>query len=123
MREQGEVIAERLVALGCSSFRAQFELGERERKQLAEKGPEVVRQHAFELIGARLAPAEPAKDGRQTPWRGHPVFVAQHATATCCRGCLERWHHIAKGRALTAMELNYVVAIIMAWILRDAERI
>ncbi len=29
--------------------------------------------------------AEPRNDGKQTPFRGHPVFTAQHATATCCR--------------------------------------
>ncbi|WP_251023391.1 DUF4186 family protein [Streptomyces sp. ISL-10] len=29
-----------------------------------------------------------------------PVFVAQHATATCCRTCLERWHVVPAGRAL-----------------------
>jgi Domain of unknown function (DUF4186) len=60
-------------------------------------GMEVIREHAGELLGKRLAPAEPRNDGKQTPYRGHPVFVAQHATATCCRTCLERWHGIPKG--------------------------
>jgi hypothetical protein len=78
-----------------------------------------IRKHAAELIGKRVAPADPYKDGKQTPYRGHPVFVAQHATATCCRTCLERWHEIPKGRALTPEELSYVVDVICRWIERE----
>ena len=59
-----------------------------------------MRAHAAEIIAERLAPAEPRNEGRQTPYRNHPVFVAQHATATCCRSCLETWHGIAKGHRL-----------------------
>ena len=47
---------------------------------------------------------------------GHPVFVAQHATATCCRGCLYKWHHIQKNHNLTETETEYVVKVIMTWI-------
>jgi hypothetical protein len=81
-----------------------------------------MRRHAGELIAKRLAPAEPDKDGKQTPYRNHPVFVAQHATATCCRTCLERWHGIPTGRALTAEEQAYVVDVISRWIEREPER-
>jgi hypothetical protein len=77
---------------------------------------EVVREHARELLAKRLAPAAPRKDGKQTPYRGHPVFVAQHATATCCRNCLERWHRIPQGKELTAEEQSYAVAVICRWI-------
>lgn len=108
----------RLRALERSAFRAKFVLGPGESNQLARKGTAVIRRHAYELLGARLAPAEPYRDGRQTPWQGHPVFVAQHATATCCRGCLARWHGIAKGRALAPSQLDYVVDVIMAWLAR-----
>lgn len=79
-----------------------------------------MRRHAAEIIGRRLAPAEPAKDGKQTPYRGHPVFVAQHATATCCRTCLQRWHGIAKGIELDAEQRHYVVEVIARWIEREA---
>ena len=64
----------------------------------------------------RLAPAEPMNDGKQTPMRGHPVFIAQHATATCCRGCLEKWHAIPHGRALSEQEQRYVVQVIHHWL-------
>ena len=65
---------------------------------------------------------EIANDGKQTPMRGHPVFVAQHATATCCRGCLEKWHRIPKGRDLTWEEQEYVVDVIMEWISREMKK-
>jgi predicted Fe-S protein YdhL (DUF1289 family) len=68
------------------------------------------------LIAKRLAPAAPLKDGKQTPFKGHPVFVAQHATATCCRGCLEKWHAIPRGRELTREEQDHVVAAIERWL-------
>ena len=78
-----------------------------------------MREHAEELIAKRLAPAMPRNDGKQTPYRGHPVFVAQHATATCCRSCLERSHGIERGRELSADEQRYVVDVICRWIERE----
>jgi hypothetical protein len=96
-----------------------FHLGARERALVALRGRRATRRHAEELIARRVAPAEPPRDGRQTPYRGHPVFVAQHATATCCRGCLEREHRIMRGHALTAAELGYVVEVIMRWLGRE----
>ena len=81
---------------------------------------ETVLRHAHEMIAARLAPAEPLNDGKQTPMRGHPVFVAQHATGTCCRGCLAKWHRIPKGRDLTDDERAYVVGVLERW-MREAD--
>jgi len=91
-------------------------LRRKELDYLDSKGMEVVLQHAADFIARRLAPASPANDGKQTPWRNHPVFVAQHATATCCRGCLYKWHGIEKGRELTQAEQQYIVNVIGAWL-------
>lgn len=99
-----------------SRFRSRFHLGPRERAYAAARDWAVLRAHAHDFVAARLAPAQPGKDGRQTPMRGHPVFIAQHATATCCRGCLHKWHGIARGRALSAAEIEYVVAVVLAWL-------
>jgi len=71
---------------------------------------------AFQFVNSRVAPEFPKNDGKQTPMRGHPVFIAQHATATCCRGCIQKWYGIEKGRALNEAEVDYVVALIMGWI-------
>jgi hypothetical protein len=110
----------RLDALARVPFRAKFHLRGRERALVELRGMTAIRAHAHELIAKRVAPASPHKDGRQTPWRGHPVFVAQHATATCCRSCLQRSHGIPKGRALDAAERDYVVDAICRWIEREA---
>ena len=103
-------------ALGRSRFRSKFRLDAKDRAYLEAKGLEVVLRHAADFVEKRLAPAEPKNDGKQTPWRGHPVFVAQHATGTCCRGCLEKWHGIARGIELTPEHKRYVAAVIERWI-------
>ena len=112
-------IDERLDRLARQRFRARFHLRGRERALVQLRGTTAIRDHAAELIERRLAPAQPVNDGRQTPYGRHPVFVAQHATATCCRGCLERNHQIARGHELSGEEQRYVVDVIMRWILRE----
>ncbi len=99
-----------------SAFRRRFRLGRREIAYLRLHGREVIAGHAGEFVRRRLAPARPPNDGRQTPWRGHPVFIAQHATATCCRRCLEKWHGIPRLRPLTAAESDFIVTLIMFWL-------
>ena len=106
-------------ACRSQSSEAVFSLKANDRSYVLEKGMEKVREHACDFIRKRLAPAEIPNDGKQTPMRGHPVFVAQHATATCCRGCLEKWHRIPKGRELTEAEQEYIVNVIMEWIGRE----
>ncbi|MBV9494373.1 MAG: DUF4186 domain-containing protein [Acidobacteria bacterium] len=102
--------------LASSAFRRKFRLRGRELAYLQTWGLPHVMKQAADLIGKRLAPAEPLNDGRQTPWGNHPVFVAQHATATCCRGCLEKTYGIAKGHELTAEERAHVLAAIERWL-------
>jgi hypothetical protein len=110
---------ERIERIGAQPFRAKFHLRGRERGLAELYGPTKVRTHAMDIVSKRLAPAEPHKDGRQTPYRGHPVFVAQHATATCCRSCLARNHEIPKGRELAPEEQRYVVDVIARWVERE----
>jgi hypothetical protein len=102
--------------LAAAPFRRKFRLHGRELAYLQTWGVEKVMEQAARFIDERLAPAEPRNDGRQTPWRNHPVFVAQHATATCCRGCLEKTHEIAKGHALTPEERRHVLEVIERWL-------
>jgi hypothetical protein len=112
MRKLDDVFA----ALSGSAFRQRQRLGLREIEYLKSRGLAVVVEHAHDLIGKRLAPATPFNDGKQTPFKGHPVFIAQHATATCCRGCLEKWHQIPRGRELSREEQNHVVAVLERWL-------
>ena len=112
-------VQEILSRLTQSSFRSQIHLGKKEREYLRKKGLSEVLKHAAGFIQQRLAPAEPMNDGKQTPWRNHPVFIAQHATATCCRGCLQKWHQIPRGRALTVEEQQYIVDVIEGWLIQQ----
>ena len=114
-----EAIDRRIDALATHRFRAKFHLYGRERALVLLRGRDAIREHAADLIAQRVAPATPRNDGKQTPYRGHPVFVAQHATATCCRTCLERWHAIPKGKELTTEQRTYVVDVICRWIDRE----
>ncbi len=111
-----ENLHEVFAALAKSSFRQRFHLRGKELEYLRNKGLPVVLEHAADFIEKRLAMASPPNDGKQTPRHHHPVFIAQHATATCCRGCLEKWHGIPKGRALEFAEKPYVLEVIKQWL-------
>ena len=112
MRDAEDLFA----ALAKSAFRRRFRLSAKELRYARDKGFEVVLQHARDFIRERLAPAVIANDGKQTPMRNHPVFVAQHATATCCRTCLAKWHGIAAGKALDDAGRQHVVDAIARWL-------
>ena len=103
--------------LNHSDFRRRFRLRAAETEYLERKGLETVMSHGEKFIEERLAAADPPNDGKQTPMRNHPIFVAQHGTATCCRGCLEKWHSIPKGHALTLEEKAYVLSVLRRWLI------
>lgn len=105
--------------LSLSDFRNRFHLTEKDKSYINEKGLDTIRSHAKDFIAKRLSSENPENDGRQTPMKGHPVFIAQHATACCCRGCLEKWHHIPSGKLLTQAEQEYITDVLMEWIIRS----
>ena len=102
--------------LSKPEFRKFFHLKAKDFKYIQNKGMDTIRKHAYDFINSRLAPAVIPNDGKQTPMHGHPVFIAEHATATCCRSCLYKWHHIPKNKELNQDEIDYIVNIIMLWI-------
>jgi hypothetical protein len=112
MRDKNELFA----ALRQSAFRSQFRLAGAEVEYFRQKGLAKILEHARDFISTRLADANPANDGRQTPMKNHPVFIAQHATATCCRGCLQKWHGIPKGGPLIQEQIDYIVEVIARWL-------
>jgi hypothetical protein len=111
-----QVITNKLNNLKKSKFRSSFHLRKKEKEYVKEKGIEEIEKHAYKIINERLKPKIIENDGKQTPMKNHPVFIAQHATATCCRGCLEKWHHIKKNKELTEHEIDYIVTLIIEWI-------
>ncbi len=112
---------ELFLRLSKSNFRSRFKLNSKMKEYIKEKGMDVIKRHAGDFVAIRLAPKDIPNDGKQTPMRGHPVFLAQHATATCCRGCLSKWHKIEKDKELSKEEQEYVVAVIMKWIEKEYE--
>lgn len=105
-----------LNSLEKSKFRSSFKLGLKDIKYIEQKGMDTIVSHAKDFVASRLADKSKFKDGKQTPMHGHPIFIAQHATATCCRECLSKWHHIENSHVLTNEEQEYVVSVIIAWI-------
>lgn len=103
--------------LNRSKFRSSFHLNIRMKDYVNDKGIDVIRSHAYDFINARLKPKFILNDGKQTPMKQvHPVFISQHATGTCCRNCLYKWHGIKKGRELNKEEVDYIVSVIIKWI-------
>lgn len=113
------IIDNKLDSLSKSQFRSRFKLKENDKLYIKEKGLDKIEEHAYDFINKRLASDNLINDGKQTPMKGHPVFIAQHATATCCRGCLYKWHKIDKNHKLTSKEKNYIVNIIIEWLKRE----
>ena len=112
-------IEDTLIRLKKSQFRARFHLSEKDKKYIEEKGMNEIRKHAADFVAKRLAPAFIANDGKQTPMRGHPVFIAQHACACCCRGCLNKWYKVPLGVELTENQQERIVNLLMAWIEKE----
>lgn len=108
--------------LSLSRFRSSFHLKDKDILYIKEKGLDVIKTHAYDFITKRLKPKFIENDGKQTPMKGHPVFIAQHATATCCRTCLYKWHKIEQNKELNKKEINYIINIIMLWIKKEVEK-
>lgn len=117
-----QTINEALDKLQTSAFRAGFHLKEKDKAYVREKGMDTIRRHAQDFVRERLAPAVIQNDGKQTPMHGHPVFLAQHACACCCRGCLNKWYRVPKGTKLTEQQQQKIVNLLIAWIERQMQK-
>ena len=112
-----------LLKLSKSKFRSSFHLNKKMKEYTLLKGIDKIKRDAYDIIVKRIKPSNPTNDGKQTPMKQvHPVFIAQHACACCCRSCIEKWHKIEKGKELTNEEVNYLVSIIIEWIKRECNK-
>jgi len=111
-----------LSKLSKSKFRSSFHLSKKLKEYVNTKGMELIKNHAYDFINKRLKPKNIINDGKQTPMKGHPVFIAQHACACCCRSCLYKWHHIQPNKELTNKEVDYIVNLLLLWITTEIKK-
>ena len=102
-----------------SKFRNSFRLKQKDFSYIKRIAIDKIKLHAIDFVKNRLSDITLVNDGKQTPMKGHPVFIAQHATATCCRECLYKWHKIEQTHILNDTEISYIVSVIMTWILKE----
>ena len=119
MDKREKLINNKLDELSKSKFRSSFHLRKYMREYIKEKGYKEIEKHTYDILNKNIKPAYPNNDGKQTPMKNHPVFIAQHATACCCRSCLYKWHNINKGVELTDNQINYLVMLIIKWIVKE----
>ena len=115
---QKEYINNKLISLSKSKFRSSFHLRKYMINYINDKGMNIIESHTEDFIEKNLFKLLP-NDGKQTPMKGHPTFIAQHATATCCRGCIEKWYKIPKDRELSIKEKRFIKALIIEWINKE----
>ena len=118
MKSRDIIVDEMLEKLGRSKFRSSFKLRKYMIEYINRVGIDKIKSHTVDFINKNLSICL-ENDGHQTPMKGHPVFIAQHATATCCRGCIEKWHGIPKNRELNNNEKNYIYLLIIKWIMNQ----
>ena len=111
-----QTVEDALAKLRKSKFRGSFYLTRKDKESSDKKGMETIERHAEDFVRKNLAPAHIPNDGKQTPMHGHPVFKAQHATACCCRGCLNKWYKVPLKTELTEVQQKKIVNLLMAWI-------
>jgi len=118
-----EKIDQKLYSLSKSKFRSSFHLRKYMIDYINDKGMDKIKEHAYDFIKSKIGDANPKNDGKQTPMKNHPVFIAMHACGCCCRTCLYKWHNIPKGRVLTNDEIDYLVNLVMKWIEIEYKRV
>ncbi len=111
-----QTIDQALDRLKGSKFRSRFRLSKKDIEYIRDKGMETIESHARDFVRQKLSPAEPVNDGKQTPMSGHPVFKAMHATACCCRGCLNKWYKVPMHTQLNEIQQEKIVHLLMGWI-------
>lgn len=116
--EQKSIINKKLARLSKSKFRSSFSLNQEDKDYIKEKGLSKIEEHALDFLNSRIK-TKLKNDGKQTPFKGHPVFKAQHATGICCRKCIRKWHKIPREKTLEADKINYLKEILMTWIRKE----
>lgn len=95
-----------------------IEIDQRAGNYANRKGRTNLRLAVRSRIRSSIGSPNNPYDGRQTPMEGsgNPIHYAQHATASCCRKCVEYWHDIPTSRALKDDEIQYLAELAMMYL-------
>jgi hypothetical protein len=102
-------------------FHAPFD--QKSKTQAQTLGLNELKARARQLLEKKVGKAKIFRDGTQTKKTGSALYYAQHATATCCRKCMEYWHGIERGHDLTSEELSYCEGLLIAYLDSRAEEL
>lgn len=117
--ENQKYVEDLFIRISKSKFRSSFHLTNKDKEYILNKGLPTIKQHAYDFVNKRLKHAVILNDGKQTPYKGHPVFISQHATACCCRKCLNKWHKIPLDVELDEKQVDFIVYILMEFIKKE----
>lgn len=91
------------------------EIDQRAKNYAIRKGRSGLRTAVEKRVRSAVG-TKHSRDGRQTPWEGNILYYAQHATACCCRRCIQYWHGIPEGDALTEEQIAYFKDLCLRYI-------
>ncbi len=115
-----------IAALRTEYIRAQFwsiEPNQWAKNYGIRKGRIALLDGTAVFVRKRVGPPKDAFDGRRVPWphktpeKMNPYFNAQHATATCCRTCIETWYGIAPEQSLSNQAITFFAALINQFVI------
>lgn len=94
------------------------EIDEKAVRYARRKGISGLQDAVRSRLRSSVGSANNSFDGRQTPMAGsgNPIHYAQHATASCCRKCMEYWHAIPKTEDLTDGQIEYLSELVMMYL-------
>lgn len=96
-------------------------LGPRAVNYARRKGKRGMKSALTQHLKKAIGDAHPFRDGWQTPYGDEDqgsriLFFAQHATASCCRKCVEIWHGIPTGDELPDEVIDYLTKLTMRYV-------
>lgn len=108
-----------LSSLKCELIRHEFwckEIDQWAVNNARRRGRRRMPEYADKRIRESIGSAHPYHDGFQTRGSGDVLFYAQHATATCCRECMEVWYGIPQGRKLIDTEVAFCADLLVRYV-------
>lgn len=105
--------------LNCSKVCCKFKLKDDQWDYLAKRGFDSILLEGRTLIVKIFSEEAKHHSCKVAPVQNHPIFTALHATGTCCRSSLEKWHKIPKNKELREKDIFYILLVVKEWIIRQ----